>query len=316
LPIAAVDNASRVIKYVVTLGQRYQSYSLVDMRVQDINVVANPQRRDPNVSTPPDNSYIPPDEDHDDRPDKPYTNSGTHATSDPAAESFYALILSQVFDHVWTFWTGFWPVLHIVTEWYSSQLQETMRIQIGIDILCSISLEVIQLFTPMGDGSLPDLIDGIFSASFDQWRGLIFSMAITALTVFEVFARSLGPPHPATILAGVAAVGLVLYYFYLTVMMVWSSVTQGLMTHGQAAAAYVGFIYNILTFILPGVKVSGYFAEKAYDWAMKRLQRELTEEQQKAAAEASKRMLLAKVFLFICLALFVCGFILHLGQSV
>jgi hypothetical protein len=48
----AWDNASRVIKYVVALGYRADSYNLVDLRIHDINVVADPNKRLPSVPDP------------------------------------------------------------------------------------------------------------------------------------------------------------------------------------------------------------------------------------------------------------------------
>ena len=50
-PIGECDNASRVIKYVGILDYRYSSYNLVDMRIHDINVVADLNEHDPNVQT-------------------------------------------------------------------------------------------------------------------------------------------------------------------------------------------------------------------------------------------------------------------------
>ncbi|MHA1741898.1 MAG: hypothetical protein ACTSVD_07395 [Candidatus Thorarchaeota archaeon] len=49
-PLAECDNASRVIKYVAVLGYCYSSYDVVEMRVHDINVVADFNRHDPTLS--------------------------------------------------------------------------------------------------------------------------------------------------------------------------------------------------------------------------------------------------------------------------
>ncbi len=45
VPIAECYNASRVIKYVVLLGYKYSNSQIADMRIQDINVVADPNKR-------------------------------------------------------------------------------------------------------------------------------------------------------------------------------------------------------------------------------------------------------------------------------
>ncbi len=41
-PIGECDKASRIIKYVMLLGYKHSHYNLVDMRIHDINVVADP----------------------------------------------------------------------------------------------------------------------------------------------------------------------------------------------------------------------------------------------------------------------------------
>ncbi|MHA1864481.1 MAG: hypothetical protein ACTSWA_11985, partial [Candidatus Thorarchaeota archaeon] len=45
VPISECYNASRVIKYVVLLGYQYSTLAIADMRIQDINVVADPNKR-------------------------------------------------------------------------------------------------------------------------------------------------------------------------------------------------------------------------------------------------------------------------------
>jgi hypothetical protein len=50
-PIGECDNASRVIKYVALRGIRYSEDSLVDMRIHDINVVADLTVLNPNAPT-------------------------------------------------------------------------------------------------------------------------------------------------------------------------------------------------------------------------------------------------------------------------
>jgi hypothetical protein len=44
-PIGECDSASRVIKYVVTLCYRTGSYNPVDLRIHDVNVTADCNRR-------------------------------------------------------------------------------------------------------------------------------------------------------------------------------------------------------------------------------------------------------------------------------
>ncbi len=100
-PIAEVNNSSRVIKYVVTLGQRASSYTLVDVRVHDINVVADLSRHDP---TAPDT-------------DEPVDYDGTiKGTATPEPEATFQTDLDKVNAELQLYWTGPWPELHFVRE--------------------------------------------------------------------------------------------------------------------------------------------------------------------------------------------------------
>jgi len=45
--VGACDNASRVVKYVALMGQGYSLNPLLDIRIHDINVVADPNKHAP-----------------------------------------------------------------------------------------------------------------------------------------------------------------------------------------------------------------------------------------------------------------------------
>jgi hypothetical protein len=176
-----------MVKYVAAMGERYSSNSLLDMRIHDITVVADPNKHAPSG------------------PD-PVEADGTYSRplSTPDADQAYLSILGCVFDHIVSFWTGFWPVLHFAIEWYVTEIQDTMRIRFGVDLIGCMVVEEVHLFTAMGDHSLPDLEEGAASTNFDLVVGLSFSLALTAITLFEVLFKT-APLSPWTIAAGMAA---------------------------------------------------------------------------------------------------------------
>ncbi|RLI47709.1 MAG: hypothetical protein DRO73_11250 [Candidatus Thorarchaeota archaeon] len=95
-PIAECDNASRVIKYVAILGYRYSSYSLVSMRIHDINVVADLNKHNPTAPNP----------------DEPVEcdGSGTPTTAEIHRADYD---LSNAIAQVICYWTGPWPLFHV-----------------------------------------------------------------------------------------------------------------------------------------------------------------------------------------------------------
>ena len=94
-PIGECDNASRVIKYVGILGYRYSSYNLVDMRIHDINVVA-------------DLTTI--------NPGQPVQSDGTLASGAANAKASADSKTNQVEDDVESYWTGPWPEVHVLVH--------------------------------------------------------------------------------------------------------------------------------------------------------------------------------------------------------
>ncbi len=113
------------------------SYNLVDMRVHDINVVADLNEHDPNnPSTPPPT--------HD--PDESLVHDGTTVgTSDEALcvlggyiDDLFASIAGEI--SVW--WTGWWPTLHIqISKVITSAI--TIDLHITVDILGNLEFDTI-----------------------------------------------------------------------------------------------------------------------------------------------------------------------------
>jgi len=120
-PIAECDNASRVIKYVAVLGYCYSSYDVVTMRIRDITVIADLDRHDPAV----------PD------PDATVAFDGT---CDGCAETRQSLLIDTeelqdtVVSHMTAYWTGPWPVYHVVFNWIPIPCA-LIKLHFGFDFL-------------------------------------------------------------------------------------------------------------------------------------------------------------------------------------
>ncbi|NWF96572.1 MAG: hypothetical protein HXY34_10575 [Candidatus Thorarchaeota archaeon] len=148
LPIAAVDNASRVIKYVVILGYRYQSYSLVDMRVQGINVVADFNRHDQNSPSP----------------TEPVESDGTAngaAECHGGAQALFEAKLGEAANMVSLYWTGWWPTLHFVVQ-RELMTDVVISIHLAVDILGNVEIEAFNVeflgIQDMTEGEADDMV--------------------------------------------------------------------------------------------------------------------------------------------------------------
>jgi len=96
--LGACVNASRVVSYVVVMGQGYALNPILGMRIHDINVEADPNKR---VPTEPE----------------PVEADGT--TPGSVSETDTETIESDMevgFSLLSVYWTGPWPLLHFVTE--------------------------------------------------------------------------------------------------------------------------------------------------------------------------------------------------------
>ena len=130
-PIAECDNASRVIKYVAILGYRYYSYNLVEMRIHDINVVADLRRHNP----------IDPNQEQLDELEGGAT--GNPRTKN-AIEGYGTLGAAAVTPS----WTGPWPLLHLVCNYVYSVI--TLVFHVTVDLLDTV--EVIDFYMGIAEG--------------------------------------------------------------------------------------------------------------------------------------------------------------------
>ncbi|NWF95801.1 MAG: hypothetical protein HXY34_06630 [Candidatus Thorarchaeota archaeon] len=177
IPIAAVDNASRVIKYVVILGYRYQSYSLVDMRVHDVNVVADFNRHDQNSPSPTE----PVEEDG--------TCPGTAEPSD--GQSVVNNIMGFVQSCLTTTWLPYpWPVLRLVTSLSTYGIQ--FALSVDVDLLGSISLSTLTLHHPLIDAATDIQLEAaaakVLGFSAVSFWSAIAAVSLTAAQMVATFS--------------------------------------------------------------------------------------------------------------------------------
>ena len=95
-----------MIKYVAMWGLGYCSYNLVQMRIDDINVVADLNEHDPNAPSVP-----PPTQDPSPQESQDYDGTASPTLSE---SSHVSLDLSSAMAQVICYWTGPWPLLHVV----------------------------------------------------------------------------------------------------------------------------------------------------------------------------------------------------------
>ena len=135
-PIAECDNASRVIKYVAILGYCYSSYDVVTMRVHDIRMVADLSRHDPTA----------PDSEEPVELDGMAEGVSEAAESSPAVQHIVDLCV-EVWNHVATWWEGWWPRLHMSVS-FSTAAGGTVVLHLSVDILFELRFEDFAISTP------------------------------------------------------------------------------------------------------------------------------------------------------------------------
>ena len=251
-PIGECDNASRVIKYVVLLGYKYSDYNLVDMRIHDINVVADLAAIDPNTPSPYDG-----------------TDVGVGETAPPPQDDWVSKVIS--------WWTFPWPELHSRIE-ESHPEGVSVIAQVKTDLFGGLTIETLSVDDNEG-GTIENLSDLIIDITVQL---LIDKMAIAlGLLIVEFiwkaacFASNTNPSWiiPASL---IGIVWLSLYTYSVTIfeaslrnsgydplIRFWVLIVTGLLfafgafllTFGSriVAALLVGSdISNMLLSMLPG----------------------------------------------------------------
>ncbi|NWF96565.1 MAG: hypothetical protein HXY34_10540 [Candidatus Thorarchaeota archaeon] len=204
-----VVNASRVVKYVVTLGCRYQSYGLVDMRVQDVNVVADLNRNDPNNPNP----------------TEPEEQDGIGERSveslTPSANTVsYMDFAESVAQSIFLWWEGWWPRLHASIS-FVTPAGSACAFHCSVDLLFDFSIESINAETPSSrqmTAQQKEEWGSNVAASIDEqgpWQD--FHRTLAEKMVHVIFGVSL--------LLALPAVGTQVWYIVLTCILM-SSVWQ------------------------------------------------------------------------------------------
>ncbi|NWF97021.1 MAG: hypothetical protein HXY34_12840 [Candidatus Thorarchaeota archaeon] len=117
---------------MVILGYRYQSYSLVDMRVQDINVVADLNRNDPNSPNPTEPV----------RSDGTPSGQGDNAGGTQGVDTY----LVEALQFMYSQWIliSFWPALNYVVPGLDGNLRPSTSapalISFAVDLLSAITV--------------------------------------------------------------------------------------------------------------------------------------------------------------------------------
>jgi hypothetical protein len=149
--IGECDNASRVIKYVGILGYRYNSYNLVDMRIHDINVVADLNEHDPNAPTLPPPTQDPNPGGGSTTIPSDGTPGGTvqGGTLSPAIQC-WTDSANQLMNQIQSWWEGFWPRLHIMLS-LITPMNGVAVLHVSLDLLGDLQGENSELTSPVLD---------------------------------------------------------------------------------------------------------------------------------------------------------------------
>ncbi len=162
-PIGECDDASRIIKYVVIQGDRFKSDALLQLRVHDINVVADLNRHDP---TAPD-------------PEEPQEFDGTvegannELLAEPTTQS------AESYIQVWWDPDSWWPILHELTEFYIDAILYTIHYAVDL-------LESIQLVDLVGGKPRDDIIaSGLIDLSMSMAISAALQLGLACLSASE-----------------------------------------------------------------------------------------------------------------------------------
>jgi hypothetical protein len=140
------------------------------MRIHDIAVVADPNRRL-----------------HDEPEPEVVDGTATGFKPCAAATNFMNLLLEAVFTNTLSWWTGWWPVLHVRTNG-TLDSGGTYAYQRAIDILGASWLEEIVMNTPLDDHLSDQELEAM---SYDTWEEF-YGAAFPLESILLVAAESVG----------------------------------------------------------------------------------------------------------------------------
>jgi hypothetical protein len=215
-----------MVKYVAAMGERYSSNSLLDMRIHDITVVADPNKHAPAGSDP----------------------VGADGTAERFIPCTAAIALMDGFSGILdantiSWWTGWWPLLHMRTSGNPNP-DSFYSFESTIDLLGSISIENFELETSKDDQLTDFQMESLAAQGIDDFMTDAFPVdAVLILTAFIAYsiiqyclATMIVVPSPASLVA----LTLLVTVFGLAVWTALLSITDGVLsgrfTPGTAVA--------------------------------------------------------------------------------
>ncbi|NWF96563.1 MAG: hypothetical protein HXY34_10530, partial [Candidatus Thorarchaeota archaeon] len=181
------------IKYIVMVGQRYQSYNLVDMRVQDINVVADLSRANP-VDC-----------------DGTTTGAGEYVLLGHFGDMIQVPDKEVLMNEVYRWWTGPWPRLHTKIDYVTPDNMH-VKYHVSNDMLgCMVVEEGMVLETnragdPIEKPNFTSQVASVYLHSLLTNAAIEMGLAVSDLACCVVCAGLEKSPQywPAAVALGVA----------------------------------------------------------------------------------------------------------------
>ncbi|NHJ14016.1 MAG: hypothetical protein EAX95_10095 [Candidatus Thorarchaeota archaeon] len=259
---------SRVIKSMVIEGLRYGSNPLLEMRIHDLALLTDLSRHDPNHPDDP-----PPSGD----PEEGMACDGTYEMKSRFDAQFAMTSESKqraenaLYDGATKpdpHWTGPWPLLHIPVELAVETCYAFF--EIVVDLLANAELATLSMIIPPEDGisdsQIQERAAGLWGELLAAWSGQIGILGISLRVALQLLDAVSLIPVPTFI-----ATMSVLYASWLLLFGVWvyamiSSVDQGFISPGAAAAGFIVMAISFIGFMAGGLaskwKEAKFFWEK------------------------------------------------------
>ena len=221
-PYHACMNAScivKFVKYVVVMGQGYDSSPLLDMRIHDINVEAETLRNIPQIPAPVHADATP---------------EGVTTTED---ETQADIDLTQAMQALTIYWTGWWPLLHVIMVYEIIHPETTMVVETH-EARNLAGVQEFRTCSVNGDASILEP-----SSEEDEWIGTLLETAVPAILGFSIVVagaflesllRSPAPNPIAVCIASAALSSLALWAVILPSVFAYKMVQQGDWTRNDA----------------------------------------------------------------------------------
>lgn len=235
------------------LGYRHYHHSLVDMRIHDINVVADLNRHNPNAPNP----------------DDPVDSDGTATGYKPAlaAISFVDMLIDMATANTISWWTGWWPLLHTRT---TSTLASGAfcAYQVAVDLFGTPQLEEFSMNTPeddhLTDGEITALAQGgviDFLAEGFTVEMVLFISATVLMGVIDILLfRLTTVPTPAELGVLAVLIGLYVIAMFEALKITW----DGVMNRRIPAAIAFGILAAVLVTLVAEGTLAGLNAFKIF----------------------------------------------------